>query len=153
MSVTIRPATLADEEAALHLIKELFAAPGGTPPDYTRERASVGFRYAVEQADADVLLAMTGDEVIGLASMYVVFPSIRFGLRCYLQDLVVTPSRRSRGIGRLLLDAASEWAREHGCHHLALDSGTRRRDAHRFYIAQGMSQEGLVFNRILPTEG
>ena len=146
-SVTIRAATLADEAASLDLIEELFAPPGRRPRHYTRERAREAFRRYLENPDADVLLAVSGSAVIGRATVYVDLPSIRFGLRCWLEDLVVSSSMRSGGIGRLLLDAATAWARERACTHLELDSGHGRKDAHRFYIEQGMAQDGLIFSR------
>ena len=98
--------------------------------------------------DADVLLALDGDVIVGLASVYLDLPFIRFGRRCWLQDLVVASSRRSQGIGGLLLDAAADWARERGCTHLELASGAGRKDAHRFYVSQGM-EGGMVFSRWL----
>ena len=73
--------------------------------------------------------------------------SIRFGLRCWLEDLVVTAARRGEGIGRRLLDAATDWARARGCTHLELNSAPARKDAHRFYLASGMAQSALNFSR------
>ncbi|HTD27121.1 MAG TPA: GNAT family N-acetyltransferase, partial [Candidatus Elarobacter sp.] len=87
--------------------------------------------------------------IIGLASVYVDLESIRFGRRCWLEDLVVTARRRSQGIGRRLLDAATTWARERGCTHLELNSAVTRTDAHRFYLASGMTQTSLNFGREL----
>ena len=92
-----------------------------------------------------MLLAVDGDSIAGLASVYADFLSIRYGKRCWLQDLVVSKSR-SDGIGALLLAAAADWARERGCTHLELASGAGRIDAHRFYLAQGMAQ-GMVFTK------
>ena len=86
---------------------------------------------------------MDGDSVVGLASVYTDFLSIRYGKRCWLQDLVVAKARRSAGVGALLLDAAADWARERGCTHLELASGAGRIDAHRFYLSQGMAQSML----------
>ena len=139
----IRPATAADEAAVLALIEELFEPPGGRPKGYSPERGREGFRHAVQHPEADVLLAVDGDTIVGLASVYADFLSIRYGKRCWLQDLVVTASRRSEGIGALLLAAAADWARERGCTHLELASGAGRRDAHRFYLSQGMAQSML----------
>ena len=109
-------------------------------PGYTAERGRADFKYAVHDRDADILLAAEGDLVVGLASVYADILSIRYGPRCWLQDLVVTASHRGRGIGAQLLDATSNWARDRGCTHLELGSGARRADAHRFYVSQGMSQ-------------
>lgn len=142
MRLAIRPATLADEAAVLDLIEELLAPPGWRPPAYTREDGAARFRHAIENPEADVLLALDGATVVGLASVYAEFPSIRFSRRCWLEDLVVTASQRSQGIGRRLLEAASEWGRLHGCEQLGLSSAAARRDAHRFYLANGMAQSG-----------
>jgi GNAT superfamily N-acetyltransferase len=129
-----------DEAAALALIEELFEPPGVRAPGYADERGRAGFKHAVHDRDADVLLALDGDRAVGLASVYADILSIRYGPRCWLQDLVVTSSHRGRGVGAKLLYAANEWARDRGCTHLELGSGEGRKDAHRFYRAQGMSQ-------------
>lgn len=151
-AVSVRPATLSDEDAVLALMEELFESPGGRPQDYTRERARDGVRYCLERPQADILLAVDGSVIAGLATVYVDFPSIRFGDRCYLEDLVVASTRRSEGIGRLLLDAATDWAREHGCSHLQLHSGLGRKEAHRFYLANGMAQDSFVFTRAIESD-
>jgi GNAT superfamily N-acetyltransferase len=144
--VTIRPATPSDEDAILALLPQLFDPPGARPPTYTEERGRTGIRWAIERPDADILLAMDGDALVGLASVYADIQSIRYGKRCWLQDLVVSKDARSRGIGKRLLDAATEWARERGCTHLELSSGMGRVDAHRFYRREGMTDQ-YVFER------
>lgn len=145
--MTIRCATPADEDAVLALFEELLDAPGRRPRGYTRERGAAGFRHALANPDADILLAVADGAIIGLASVYVDLESIRFGRRCWLEDLVVTAARRSQGIGRRLLDAATAWARDRGCTHLLLNSAVTRTDAHRFYLANGMTQTSLNFGR------
>src|SRR5438445_10339179 len=145
--MTIRCATPADEDAVLALFEELFDPPGRRPRGYTRARGDAGFRHALANPDADILLAVAEDgALVGLASVYVDLESSRFGRRCWLEDLVVAARRRSQGIGRRLLDAATVWARERGCTHLALNSAATREDAHRFYLASGMTQSSLNFN-------
>jgi GNAT superfamily N-acetyltransferase len=139
--------TAADEAAVFVLLEELFEPPGAFPRGYTPERSRTGLRAAIEQPDADVLLAVDGERVVGLASVYADIQSIRFGKRCWLEDLVVTKEHRSGGVGRALLDAATEWARERGCTHLELSSGLGRKDAHRFYEREGMERSSYTFQR------
>ena len=140
MNIKVRPATLADEAAFLDLLEQLFDAPGAPAPGYTRERGSNGFRWAIEGEHSDVLLALDGRSLVGLASVYRDIESIRYGRRTWLQDLVVDRAARSGGVGKALLAAAADWARERGCTHLALSSGGGRTDAHRFYEREGMDQ-------------
>ncbi len=147
--ITIRAARLDDEVEVLALIEELFVPPGRKPADYTRERAQEGFRRAVENEESDVLLALDGSTPVGAATVYVDTYSIRYGLRCWVEDLVVLPSQRGRGAGKLLLDAAEDWGRKHGCDFVQLHSGLGRKDAHRFYLTNGMEQDSLVFTRRL----
>ena len=149
---SIRPATAADESAVLDLMQELFEPPGIKPDDYSPERARAGFQRYIEDESGDVLLAEAGGALIGLASVFVDIRSIRFGMRCWLEDLIVTSAQRSTGVGRQLLEAATDWARERGCTHLELDSGNARKDAHRFYVDQGMERQGLIFHLPITAE-
>ena len=43
--LSVRPATLADEGAALDLIEELFEPPGSRPPGYRPERAAASQHF------------------------------------------------------------------------------------------------------------
>src|ERR671925_284946 len=103
MTIEIRPATLDDEEAARYLREQLFEPPGGAPPEYTRERFSVAFHWAVAQPNADILLAFDGDVAVGLTSVYADIQSLGFGPKCWLQDMVVDRERRSEGIGGVVM--------------------------------------------------
>src|SRR5947208_15947891 len=111
--MTIRCATPADEDAVLVLFEELFDPPGRRPRGYTRARGAAGFRHALANPDADLLLAVVEDgAIIGLSSVYVDLESIRLGRRRWLEGLVVTAQRRRQGVGRRLLDASTPWAPE-----------------------------------------
>jgi len=145
MITSIRKATPSDEDAILNLIRELFEPPGGFPAGFTNERAREGIRYALNNPDSDILLAVEGATVVGMASVYKDYLSIRDGWRTWLQDLVVTSDQRSSGVGSALLSAAADWAREHGCTHLDLASGLGRKDAHRFYEREDMQRASYVF--------
>lgn len=140
MPAEIRPATLADETAVLDLIEELFQPPSNRPPGYTRDLGSRGIHWALDQPGADLLLAFDGLTLVGLSSVYADIQSIRFGRRCWLQDLVVRSDRRSEGMGAALIAASRDWARQYGCTHLELSSGAARTDAHRFYEREGMGR-------------
>jgi GNAT superfamily N-acetyltransferase len=144
---TLRAAAADDRTAVLDVLEVLFDPPGQRPADYSRERAESAYEWAVTTPEADILLATDARELIGLCTVYLDFPSLRFGWRCWIEDLVVRPDRRSQGVGRLLLEAAADWGRQRGASHLELDSAATRHAAHRFYAAAGMSQSSLLFAR------
>ncbi len=58
-------------------------------------------------------------------------------------------SRRSRGCGKALLAWLQHEARRLHCAQLHLDSGTQRKDAHRFYLREGVDLAGYHFARKL----
>src|SRR6266511_2494159 len=89
-------------------------------------------RAGVRSARA-ALVAEDGDGLIGLCTAYLELNSVRFGQRCWVEDLAVDPRRRSQGVGGRLLDAAADWARGRGATHIELDTGLARTDAQRFY--------------------
>ncbi|MEH2295086.1 GNAT family N-acetyltransferase [Nostoc sp.] len=57
----------------------------------------------------------------------------------YIDDLVVDELKRSQGYGQQLFQWLIEYAKNHQCEHLSLDSGVQRFAAHRFYLMQRMS--------------
>lgn len=64
-----------------------------------------------------------------------------------ITTLIVDERERGRGIGRLLLKAGAQSARQAGCDVVELTSGMQRAEAHGFYRAQGFADVGLRFTR------
>jgi GNAT superfamily N-acetyltransferase len=62
-----------------------------------------------------------------------------------IEDFVTGEQCRSQGYGGLFFDWIAALAREAGCRHLRLLSGTHREAAHRFYRRKGMSLEAYYF--------
>lgn len=67
----------------------------------------------------------------------------------YVDDLVVEEVVRSKSYGQQLFQWLIEYAQQHDCQQLELDSGVQRFDAHRFYFRQRMSISGYHFSRKL----
>ena len=67
------------------------------------------------------------------------------GRHVYVDDLVTDAAARSQGLGAALLDWLKAEARRLGCTRLQLDSGTQRKDAHAFYLREGLRIEGFHF--------
>src|SRR5918994_1604239 len=111
----------------------LFEPPGRRPAGWDPRRAGRALAEAVRSPDGVVLVAEDGDELVGFCTAYMTLESVRFGRRCWVEELAVHPDRRSEGIGARLLSDARAWAAERGATHLKLDSSVDRTDAQRFY--------------------
>jgi GNAT superfamily N-acetyltransferase len=143
--IVIREAGEADIEAFLDGYEWLFAAPGSRPQDWERAVAGERLRETIGSDGSLALLADADGGVVGICTAYIDLLSIRYGLRCWVEDLAVDPGFRSAGIGARLLDRAREWATERGATHLELDSGEARVDAHRFYEREGAGIRAISF--------
>lgn len=150
MAVEIRSAKPGEEESILAAYEWLFAPPGSRPPHWDPERAKRPLGEAIRSPDAEVLVADDGaGEIVGLCTAYLDLRSVRFGLRCWVEDLAVHPDHRSRGIGTQLLIAARAWARSRGATHLELDTAESRTDAQRFYDHQDPAWRSISYAWVL----
>ena len=111
--ITIRKGEKKDLPAVLELVKEL--------AEY--EKALDQVVNTVERMEEDgfsehpvygFIVAEENDVVIGTSIYYYRFSTWK-GKRLYLEDLVVTESRRGDGAGKLLFEATLEVARETKC--------------------------------------
>jgi GNAT superfamily N-acetyltransferase len=141
----VRAAQADEAEAIVPLYEWLFAPPGSQPPSWDERRAEVALRQAIESHDSVVLVAEGAGALIGFITGYQDLHSVRFGYRAWVEDFAVDPERRSQGVGKALLDAAKDWARERGATHLELDSALARTDAHRFYEREGAEYKSFSF--------
>jgi GNAT superfamily N-acetyltransferase len=145
MSVRIREAETGEEAAIVAMYQWLFDAPGSTPPQWDPERAAERLTEAIIAPQSSVFVADEDGDLVGFCTAYLDLNSVRFGHRCWVEDLAVDPQRRSRRTGKALLEAAKDWARGAGASHLELDSGLARTDAHRFYEREGAVRQSYSF--------
>jgi GNAT superfamily N-acetyltransferase len=141
----VREAREEEVERVLGMYEWLFAPPGSLPPRWDSGYARGALSEAIAGEDSTVLVAEHRGELLGFATAYLELNSVRFGLRCWVEDLAVSPEHRSQGIGKALLEAAKDWARERGATHLELDSGEARNDAHRFYEREQPAWKGIQY--------
>ena len=112
----------------------------GLPADYAGRLAEVFAN------GARMTLAVDGASVRGLA-LWRVIENTYEGRRLYVDDLVTDVAVRSRGVGHFLLAGIEARAHALGCDVLALDSGTHRTAAHRFYFREGMVIPSFCFRK------
>ena len=114
----------------------------GLPADYA------GRLRAVFANGGRMSVATEAQAVRGVA-VWRVIENTYEGRRLYVDDLVTDAAHRSRGIGRALLRHLEQHARNMQCDVLALDSGTQRTGAHRFYFREGLVIPAFCFRKNL----
>jgi GNAT superfamily N-acetyltransferase len=142
----VREAVPGEVERVLGMYEWLFAPPGSVPPGWDPDHARKAIAEAIDDQAAAVFVAEHRAELLGLCTAYLDMNSVRFGPRCWVEDLAVSPTHRSEGIGGELLDAAEAWARERGATHLELDTGLAREDAQRFYERREPATKGYSYS-------
>ncbi len=145
MSASVREARGGEDASIVPLYEWLFAPPGTVPPAWDPGVAQERLREAIAAEDAAVLLVEDAAGLCGFCTAYIDIESVRFGRRCWVEDLAVHPERRSVGTGAALLDAAKTWARTRGAANLKLSSANARADAHRFYQREGSPGPAKIF--------
>lgn len=139
----VRSAHLADAEAVFALLE-------GFATSYRPSRSAFDRNYPrlLDSDDADLLVAEDAGGVAGyaLAARFLVL--FANGWVAELQELMVAPRSRGRGIGRALVVAVAERARAAGVVELTVP--TRR--ARDFYVALGFSETATFLKLALSPE-
>lgn len=97
----------------------------------------------IERPDTDFLLgAAHGDAPpAGICQLRYRFSVWVAGEDCWLEDLYVAAAARRRGVGRALVTAAVQRARERGARRLELDTNEGNRVALALYESAGFSAQ------------
>ena len=140
----VRSARPEDAPALSRLLAQL-GYPDGNDPELLPGRLA-----RIRALGDDVLVAEQDDgTVVGLAGMHLVHVMHYAKPLGYITSFVTDSAVRRQGVGRTLLEAATEWARAKGCYRLSLTSAEHRSDAHAFYPAAGFPMTGRRFSKDL----
>ena len=86
----------------------------------------------------------------GFVHLYPSFDSLAMKPRWILYDLYVAPESRRLGLGRALMNRATQLARETGASHLALETAKDNLQAQALYEQLGYQRDELFYSYSLP---
>jgi len=118
----------------LDAVAQLFDAYRGfyqQPSNLEQSRAFIAERMAGDES-AIFLVQNEKAEALGFVQLYPTFSSIGAHRTWLLSDLFTAPAARGRGVGRLLMSTARDFALETGAKGLMLETATDN------FIAQGL---------------
>lgn len=89
--------------------------------------------------DHNAFVAVHADKVIGWigVAQAIMIESLPY---CEINGLVIDKDYRGRGIGKILIEKAKQWAREKGNDTLRLRCNVKRKEAHLFYYRLGFKE-------------
>ncbi|MFM2485504.1 GNAT family N-acetyltransferase [Celerinatantimonas yamalensis] len=98
-------------------------------------------------------VAQRGQQVIGFITATITQNEtipflVKFPI-CRIGSIVVDEHHRSRGVGRALMNAVHQWAREQGAKQVRLEVMAFNHKAHQFYTTLGFSQHSFIMAKPL----
>jgi len=130
--ITIRQARPTDAAAIAGLLEQLSPNYRSTPEDVTARLETL----ASDPRHAVLVAGNHDNAVVGWVDV-AVYDSLIGLHEAIVYALVVQQGARGGGVGRQLMNAAEQWARERSCMALRLRSNVVRQDAHAFYERLG----------------
>jgi ribosomal protein S18 acetylase RimI-like enzyme len=135
VDTTVRRASVADAPEVARLLHDFNTEFSEPVPevDVLAERVA----QFIEREEATFLLAGSGPDGVAEVRFR---PSIMTGaLDAYLEELYVAPPKRGEGLGRALLEAAMETARQQGAARMELGTSEDDTAARALYESAGFS--------------
>ena len=147
-ALRISVATQDDVAELSELLQLLFAQESEFAPDPAIQQKAL--RAIVSGSDlGDIFVARRHGKVLGMASLLYTVSTALGDRVALLEDMVVSPAARNKGIGSALINQAISFARERGCKRITLLSDSDNEAAHRFYEQHGFRKSSMTPFRLL----
>ena len=140
--IEIRPSQPGDDAPIQTLLTQLGY---DVEPNQLRDRL---FLLAKSSCDP-ILLAIDETGVLGLIALHVTHLLFSPAPVARITTLVVHEQARGKGIGRILVEAGAQQAKDAGCEVLELTTALHRTDAQTFYKPLGFTASSLRLHRDL----
>lgn len=141
-------AAFSDISGLCDLLALLFEQEQEFRPDVRRQTSALRALVGNPQRGR-IFVLRDGTTLAGMVSVQTLVSTACGGDVLILEDLVVSPPYRNRGVGSALLDHAVLFARQSGCHRITLLTDRINADAQRFYTRHGFSASDMIPYRLL----
>ena len=93
----------------------------------------------LQSEDHDAFVAIYNSEVVGWIGLaqVIMIESVPF---CEINGLVIDENHRGKGIGKLLVEKAKQWAKQNRNNTVRLRCNVKRTEAHKFYQHLGFKE-------------
>ena len=145
---TIRLAAANDVGRCAELLGILFGQEREFSPDFAAQ--SKGLAMTINNPDAGLVLVCEIQGTIqGMVLILFTVSTALGGKVAILEDMIVAPDFRGKGVGTSLVVRALEFAVDKGCGRVTLLTDHDNEAAHRIYRKCGFTKSDMVVFRIL----
>ncbi len=141
--ISIRTARCADIPAMIELLSDLFTIETDFSIDSSAQQK--GLSALLNATGKTVVkVAVDSNKVVGMVTGQIVISTAEGGNSMLVEDLVVRPEYRGKGIGSALLGGIEQTAREKECLRMQLLADRRNTKALKFYAKRNWSRTHMV---------
>jgi len=143
VELSLRKATVAD----LPLLNQLYAEMDGEEL-LKAEQIEAIWEQMQQLPHYNIYLAEQAGQIVGTFTLLSIPTMMHPGFHrsALLDSVTIRPALRGQGMGKAMMQAALELAREEGCYKVMLSSNLKRDRAHNFYRSLGFKQHGWSFS-------
>jgi GNAT superfamily N-acetyltransferase len=138
----VREARNTDVAAMADLLGHLFKQERDFSPAAAKQRRALEILLA-QPAMGRLFVLTRGSTILGMVSLLFTISTAEGGKAAWLEDLVVRPDQRGKGLGTRLLRAAIDWARREGLTRITLLTDADNADARRLYARHGFAASAM----------
>lgn len=133
MSITIEGANAGDIDALVQLLNVLFSIEQDFSPDEAAQHR--GLRLLLDSPNQGKILVARHPQagVVGMVSAQLVISTAMGAPSAWIEDMVVLKEFRNQGLGKALLEGATEWAKSKGAKRVQLVADADNEPALGFY--------------------
>ena len=137
--MVVRPALQQDYKGIASLIQNELGYCNETDEDIYKRLDTIG-----KSGSHQTLAACAGDTVVGFIGLCRAV-TYETGEQITIQAFAVSDRYQRQGIGKALLSAARDYAKEHGIKIIRLGCAFHREGSQKFYEANGFEQVGFIY--------
>ncbi|MDH3319546.1 MAG: GNAT family N-acetyltransferase [Betaproteobacteria bacterium] len=147
-SVALAGAQAADLPQLVELLGTLFAQESELSPDPGKQRQALELILA-DPSRARIYVARERDQVIAMAALHFTTSTAEGGKVAGLEDCIVHPGHRRKGIGKALLEYVIAQARAEGALRVMLLTDGDNARAQALYRKLGFAPSSMLAMRLL----
>lgn len=140
--IRVRPATMDDLDDMADLLGVLFKIEADFNIDESKQKK--GLIFLIDSEASYVAVAEIGGKIAGMCTCQTVISTSEGGPAGIIEDLVVSPEFRKRGVGKALTRSVALWAEKKGISRIQLLADRDNYGALGFYRKTGWSMTKMI---------